>query len=263
MIIVFNAIVLVAAVGFICAVLLAVASKVMAVQVDERQSELRACLPGANCGACGYSGCDAYAAAVISGKAASNLCLPGGNDLVGRINEIMGLSSEGIVVKKTAVVHCIGSADKKSLKMEYSGILSCRAASLHYGGQNACAFGCAGLGDCQRVCPSEAICIEKSLAHIDSRNCIGCGLCVKTCPYGLIFVQNTPVKVAVMCKNTEKGAQLKGKCKVGCIACMKCEKECPNSAITVTDFLARIDYTKCVGCLKCVDICVKKCISSF
>ena len=50
------AILSVAAIGLTCSVLLSVASKVMAVEVDERMALVRECLPGANCGACGYSG---------------------------------------------------------------------------------------------------------------------------------------------------------------------------------------------------------------
>ena len=49
------------AAGVICAVMLSVASKVMAVPVDERIPKIRECLPGANCGACGYAGCADYA----------------------------------------------------------------------------------------------------------------------------------------------------------------------------------------------------------
>ena len=44
--------------------LLAVASKVFAVKTDERLEKIRACLPGSNCGGCGYAGCDSLAAAI-------------------------------------------------------------------------------------------------------------------------------------------------------------------------------------------------------
>ncbi|MBQ8954122.1 MAG: ferredoxin, partial [Clostridia bacterium] len=37
------------------------------VDVDERESAVRECLPGNNCGACGYAGCDAMAAAIAAG----------------------------------------------------------------------------------------------------------------------------------------------------------------------------------------------------
>ena len=54
-------------VGLVCAALLVVASKFMAVPVDERFPKIRECLPGANCGGCGYAGCDGYANALVDG----------------------------------------------------------------------------------------------------------------------------------------------------------------------------------------------------
>ncbi|NLW65280.1 MAG: ferredoxin, partial [Clostridiales bacterium] len=58
------AILSVTVIGIICAVMLAVASKIMEVKEDERFPAVRDCLPGANCGACGYAGCDGYARAL-------------------------------------------------------------------------------------------------------------------------------------------------------------------------------------------------------
>lgn len=69
-------IVAVTVIGLICGVVLSVASTVMAVEVDERVEKVRECLPGANCGSCGYTGCDGYAQAVVNG-AKTNLCIPG------------------------------------------------------------------------------------------------------------------------------------------------------------------------------------------
>ena len=60
------AIAVVTIIGIICAVMLSVASKVMAVEVDERVPLVRECLPGANCGGCGFPGCDGYAAAMVA-----------------------------------------------------------------------------------------------------------------------------------------------------------------------------------------------------
>ena len=261
--IVVIAILSVSVIGLICAVLLSVASKVMAVEVDERMAMVRNSLPGANCGACGYSGCNAFAVALVEDGAAVNLCTPGGDDLVKELSAIMGLGEGEGIAKKMAIIRCLGDCDTREIKMEYSGIPTCVSANLHYGGQNACAFGCMGFGDCQKVCPSDAICIEKGLARINPRLCSGCGLCVKACPSNVISVENDPLLVAVMCNNTERGAVLKNKCSVGCIGCTKCVKECPLDAIEVNDFLASIDYSKCTGCQKCVPACPKNCIVSF
>ena len=64
-------------VGLVCAVLLVVASKFMAVPVDERFPKIRECLPGANCGGCGYAGCAGYAAAIAAGEAPVGKCTAG------------------------------------------------------------------------------------------------------------------------------------------------------------------------------------------
>jgi len=257
------AILSVSAIGLICSILLSVVSKVMAVEVDERMAMVRSCLPGANCGACGYSGCNAFAVALVEGGAAANLCTPGGNDLVKQLSEIMGIDEGEGINKKIAIVHCLGNSDVKSVKMEYNGISTCVSAVLHHGGQNACVFGCLGFGDCLKMCPSDAICIEKGLAQINPRLCSGCGLCMKVCPNNVISLESDPLRLAVMCNNTEKGAVLKDKCAVGCIGCMKCVKVCPLEAITVNDFLASVDYFKCNGCKKCIPVCPKNCIVGF
>ena len=60
-------ILLFAGLGLLAGVLLTVFSRVFAVKQDERAEKIREVLPGANCGACGYAGCDAYAEAVAKG----------------------------------------------------------------------------------------------------------------------------------------------------------------------------------------------------
>ena len=49
-------------------------------------------------------------------------------------------------------------------------------------------------------------------------------------------------------------------CDVGCISCKMCERTCEHDAIHVNDFVASIDYDKCVGCGKCADACPRKII---
>ena len=60
--------------GLIFGLVLAVASKVFAVETDPRLEELTEALPGANCGGCGYAGCAAYAEAVLKGQAEIGKC---------------------------------------------------------------------------------------------------------------------------------------------------------------------------------------------
>ena len=247
-------------IGIICAVVLSIASKVMAVKVDERFPAVRECLPGANCGACGYPGCDGYAQALIEDpEVKTNLCIPGAAATASALAAALGVEAEE-VVPMVAVVHCNGNCEATSDKIEYHGMETCAAAKLMYGGKGACTFGCLGLGDCQRACPSEAICIENGIAHVDPRKCTGCGICTKECPNKIISVVKKNAIPVVLCSNTEKGAATRKKCTNGCIACKKCERECPEKAITVQNNLAVIDYSKCTNCGHCVEVCMAKCI---
>jgi len=254
------AVVSVTALGTICAVILNVASKLMYVKIDERITLLTEAMPGANCGACGYPGCSGYAAALVENSSVKpNLCTPGGAKLLTKISEILGIEA-GSIERKIAVVHCMGDNNTQQTKMEYKGFPSCTGAKQLFGGQAACAFGCLGYGDCQKVCPVNAICMENGLAHIVTNLCTGCGLCVKACPNKIITIENANMPVVVACKNIEKGAVVRKKCTFGCIACTKCVKECPEGAIVIEENLARIDYAKCSGCNKCVEVCMTKCI---
>ncbi len=255
----------VAAIGALCAVMLIAASKFFAVEEDETVTRIRECLPGANCGACGYAGCDGYAKALAEDKEKNeksikaNLCIPGADSTARRISEILGVEFED-VVEQVAVVHCYGDCNHTSNKMDYVGIESCEAAKLMYGGNGKCVYGCIGLGDCVRVCPQEAICLKNGIAHIDTRKCIGCGLCARACPRNLITVMRDVDCVLVTCNNTEKGAAVRGKCSNGCIGCKKCEKSCASGAIKVTENLARIDYDLCTNCGECAKNCPVGCI---
>jgi len=40
-----------------------------------------------------------------------------------------------------------------------------------------------------------------------------------------------------------------------CIRCQKCSYSCPTKAIFFRDSLRFVDFNKCQGCLKCVDVC--------
>ncbi len=251
---------IVTAIGAVCAIILVLASKFFAVDEDETVKKIRECLPGANCGACGYAGCDGYAAALAeNGGVKTNLCVPGADATARQIADILGVEFED-VVEKVAVIHCLGDCNHTSNKMDYVGIESCEAAKLMYGGRGKCVFGCIGFGDCAKVCPNDAICIENGIAHIDRRKCVGCGLCAKACPRGLIEIVDDVEKVFVTCNNSEKGAAVRVKCTNGCIGCKKCEKNCPEGAITVENNLAKIDYSKCSKCAKCAEGCPVGCI---
>ncbi len=248
------------ATGVIAAIILAFASHYFGVPVDETVQKVRACLPGANCGACGYTGCDGYAEALAKGDAKSNLCVPGGSSVSASISELLGVSAGEIVALK-AYVHCNGTPDATEKSAEYDGPLTCSAMCLSCSGPNACKYGCLGCGDCASVCPTHAICVVDGVARVNKAKCIGCGLCVKTCPKHIISLIPENAKVAVECSSKDNGAATRKKCKNGCIGCRKCEKTCPYGAITVQDNLAKIDYEKCTGCGMCSEVCPVKCIA--
>lgn len=246
--------------GLLGAVILVLAAKFMAVEENPLIAEVTACLPGANCGACGYAGCADYAKAVVEQGEATTKCIPGGEATAAEVAQKVGATA-GAVAVVNANVNCQGRDGVCEKKFTYTGVASCAAAATLYDGPKACKFSCLGLGDCVKACPYGCITVRKGLAVINLNRCIGCGKCVPVCPHNTItLIQNHVSKPLVMCSNTEKGALANKECKTACIACKMCEKACPHDAIHVIDLLARIDYDKCTGCGECIAVCPKKTI---
>ena len=70
---------------------LAYASKVFEVKADERVEKIKELLPGANCGACGYTGCDGFAEAIVNEGVPSNKCPVSSKEILSAISDVMGL----------------------------------------------------------------------------------------------------------------------------------------------------------------------------
>ena len=246
----------------VCSAILILASTYFSVKEDVTAVAIRDCLPGANCGACGYSGCDGYAKALAEKSTdKTNLCIPGGDSAAKDIAAILGVAAED-VVERVAYVACNGTCDAAVKKYDYQGLKTCRTSNMEYSGEKLCTFACLGYGDCAAVCPKNAISIKDGVAVVDPAKCIGCGICERECPNGIIHLVPDTSTTVVLCSNKDKGAITRKACSNGCIGCMKCQKTCPSGAITVKDNLASIDQSLCTGCGACVDACPVHCIHS-
>lgn len=245
--------------GLLFGVVLGFASKKFVVKVDKKQENIRQCLPGANCGGCGYSGCDAYAKAVYEGKAEINLCIPGGKKVANSLGKVVGRKVSGVKARKIAFVRCQGICERTKNKSEYYGIRDCIDAYLTPGhGSKACTYGCTGYGTCVKVCKFDAIHVEHGVAVVDESKCTGCGECAAECPKGIIDMRAEKRSVRLTCSSQNRGADVKNNCAYGCIGCGLCMRSCPAQAITMESNLPKIDYSKCYGCEAC-GICTDKC----
>lgn len=245
--------------GLLFGIILSVASKMFYVKTDERIDKITEILPGANCGGCGYAGCNAFATAVVEGKAATTGCPVSSDQAKTLIADIMGTQAQP-QEKMVAKVLCCGGNDSAVKKYEYYGATDCVTANRLAGGDKACAYSCLGMGSCTTVCKFDAIKMMDGVAVIDKEKCTGCGACIDICPKSVIDLVPKRSRVYVGCSNTDKGNMVNKVCKVGCIACKLCEKACAFDAIKVEDNLAKIDYSKCTNCGACVEKCPRKII---
>lgn len=254
------------AVGVVClisviiGIVLSIAEKVFHVEVDQREVDVRAALPGSNCGGCGYAGCDALAKAIAAGEAPVTACPVGGKEVAEKVAAVMG-QEVGEVERKVAYVKCSGTSEAKQVDYNYIGIDSCvYAAKMPGSSPYACKYGCLGYGSCAKVCPTRAIRIIDRKAVVDEDLCIACGQCIKICPHELIEFVPADSKYRVQCSSLARGKEVRDACTAGCIGCGICAKNCPNDAIVFENNIARIDYEKCTKCGICEEKCPRKII---
>ena len=248
--------------GLVFGTILIVANKKLTIEEDPVVAAIRRALPGANCGACSYTGCDLYANAVADGRAKPNACPVGGEKLTLELSAILGVEAE-FARREAAYVACSGSMRHSNFRYEYFGMDNCKAAmQLMGGGSKACPVGCLGLKSCMGVCLFDAIKMVDGIAVIDKDKCTACGICLKICPKKIIRMAPHSGTAAVLCASKQSAKEIRSYCSVGCIGCKLCEKSCEYDAITVSDNLAVINVKKCTGCNACADKCPMKAIKA-
>jgi len=247
--------------GAFFGLVLAYASRRFHVEEDPKITQVREELPGANCGACGFAGCQGYAEAVVKDpNLPPNLCTPGKAEVAAMVARITGKVAPEMI-PMVATVFCRGDEKRAVRSFRYEGIHDCRAAILVSGGDKACKYGCIGYGTCYKACPFGAITMsEDNLPVIDREKCTACGVCVAACPKNIIELTPADKMVHIRCRSHDKGPVVKKACEIGCIGCSMCAKNCPEKAIHMDKLLAVMDYDKCTHCETCVTVCPQRTI---
>ena len=235
--------------GFVAAALLGISSKILAVEEDPRVEAVVEVLPGANCGGCGFAGCENYAQAVVSDPdVPAGLCVAGGEETSIKVGNLTG-KIVAAMEPQISFRRCEKIEGKVAVRFEYQGMPSCAAAALLGSGQGTdqCAYSCLGHGDCIKVCPFDALYLRNGLVRVDPSRCTGCGVCTRACPRNILEAIPRRARVMVCCSTCDKGKKVMEICEAGCIQCLKCKRKCPAGAVSVVDGHVHIDQQLCLG----------------
>jgi Na+-translocating ferredoxin:NAD+ oxidoreductase RNF subunit RnfB len=238
--------------------------KIFAVREDPLTGRIRELLPGANCGACGYPGCDGYAAALAAGNAGPGACSVGGKETADKLSALVGVGAN--VISTVTVLACQGSSLHTAKKGFYTGLETCRGAKLSIGGTKLCAWGCLGFGDCVKKCKFGALTLQDNgLPKVDYAKCTGCRLCVAECPQQILKgIPRDQKGALVLCSNRNPNRpQVSKSCKIACIKCGLCVKNCPQQCIDLSGNIPVVDYAKCTSCGTCAEKCPTKVFKIF
>jgi Na+-translocating ferredoxin:NAD+ oxidoreductase RNF subunit RnfB len=231
-------------IGLTFGVIIAVAQRRLYVWEDPRINEVTSLLPGANCGACGFPGCRAFAEAAVTGAVTPAQCTVMSADMRDDVAQYLGVDA-GSAVRRVARLLCAGGHDVAPFKASYVGISSCAAAVAVGGGGKGCAWGCTGLGDCAVACTYDAITMsEMDLPVVDIDRCTACNDCVVACPLGLFTIMPLDHHLIVQCRSLLSGDAATGVCAVACNACGRCVQDAAPGLIRMHAGLAVIDYER-------------------
>jgi electron transport complex protein RnfB len=247
-------------IGLFFGIVLALAAHKFAVARDSRIAKVKESLAGANCGACGFAGCEDYAEAVVTNpNVPPDRCFPGGDAVAEIVAELTGKKAEkreGCV----PVIFCCRPEGDVRMRHHYIGHRSCSGAEIAFKGPFGCQFGCVGYGDCAKVCPVGAINMVNDFPVIDDERCIRCGACVEACPKGIIKLVPEDARVLIRCSTKDSGKVTQAVCTAGCVHCKACIRKCPAGAISEVDGKVQIDIRKCLAYgPECGEVCVEAC----
>jgi len=151
------AVITIAVIALLAGVALSYAQRRLPASNGDLVEQVNELLPQTQCAQCGYPGCQPYAAAVVDGSAAINLCPPGGDDTVRRLARLLGRE---VMPLAETVIPAVAVVDEAA---------------------------CIGCFHCRDACPVDAIVGAHQFMHtVIARECTGCELCVAPCPVDCI-----------------------------------------------------------------------------
>jgi len=158
-----TAILTIAALALLAGLVLSLAHRRLPADANELVEQVNDLLPQTQCAQCGYPGCRPYAAAVVSGEAAINLCPPGGDATVERLARLLGRDILPVAARAQPAVAFIDESR------------------------------CIGCLHCRNACPVDAIVGAPNFMHtVIASECTGCELCVAPCPVDCIEMRPLP-----------------------------------------------------------------------
>lgn len=106
--------------SFILTTLLIVAFKKLHVEENPLYEEVEKLLPHANCGACGFAGCRAFAEALVDKKTQPAKCTVSSEEEKNHIADYLGVAA-GFEEKKVARLACAGGSNGARRHANYQG----------------------------------------------------------------------------------------------------------------------------------------------